>query len=357
MKTTLVLSVLCAVMAVAASISCGTCADDELCASDTTCQCNNSLYSNTGSLPSPTYTCTGAKFNIQVSKCWLETNGYNTFDIRLNSSNSECRAGREVVDGTSEMTLHRPLITSDCNTEAVVNSSHATYTNHLYIFAIKFSDSIRDDFVMDISCSEPLNLNASPNVTLGPAAKNGLIADVSYTVYMTAYKDNQFITQLSDSDTLYVGDTIYIAVGIPDLDANTFHLKVASIYASPANPSSSKYYFLQDGCPSGNISADDLTVKSNGVGAESRFAMKVFRISGSYTAYLYAKVVLCISNCITNCSSQSRSQITQPIAGRASIFLDAADYDYNFRTSSASGFSMPWTLSALIFSWILMKLT
>ncbi|PIO26262.1 hypothetical protein AB205_0219020 [Aquarana catesbeiana] len=38
-----------------------------------------------------------------------------------------------------------------------------------------------------------------------------------------------------------------------------------------------------------------------------------------------------------NCSSQSRSLITQPIAGIASIFLNAADFDYNFGTSSASG--------------------
>ncbi|XP_040182642.1 uncharacterized protein LOC120915894 [Rana temporaria] len=356
MKTTQLLSVLCAVMAVAVSISCGsdTCADDELCASDTTCQCNNSLYSDTGATPNVNYTCTGVMFNIQVSKCWLEAHGYNPSDIRLSSTDPECWAGREVVNGISEMTLHRPLTASDCNTDAVMNSSHVTYTNLLYIFAKKNPIQIRDDFVMNISCSEPLN--ADPNVTLGPEEKNGLTADGSYTVYMTAYKDNQFITQLSDSDILHVGDTIYISVLIPDLDTTAFHLKVASIYASPNESSSIKYYLLQDGCPSSNISAGDLTVDSNGVGTESRFSLKVFKISSSYSVYLYAEVVLCISNCITNCSSQSRSKIIQPIAGRASIFLDAANYDYNFGTRSASGFSMPWTLSALIFSWILMKL-
>ncbi|XP_040182885.1 uromodulin-like [Rana temporaria] len=156
-------------IAVAASVYCGsiTCADDEYCDNDAVCQCNSTLYPFIrGSLPSPNFTCTGAYFNIQVSKCWLEANGYNTSDIRLNST--EYFAVREVVSGTSEMSIYRPLIASDCNTEAVVNATHVTYSNQLYIFAKTDPITTRNDVAMNISCSYSLNMNVILNVTLHP---------------------------------------------------------------------------------------------------------------------------------------------------------------------------------------------
>ncbi|XP_077312070.1 uncharacterized protein LOC143933026 [Lithobates pipiens] len=305
----------------AAPVSCGSdsCADDEHCNNViNTCQCNTTFYTFTpGATPFVNFTCTGAKFNIQVSKCWLEVNSYNTSDIRLNSTNSECWAVREVVDGTSEMTLHRPLTSSDCNTVPVMNETHVTYTNQLYIFAKTDPLQITNDVVMNVSCSFPLHTSVTLHPTLGP------IANASYSVYMRAYKDNRFVTPLSNSYPLYVQDTVYISVVVPDLDVNTFNFKVVNIYASPTNSGSNKYYLLKNGCPSKDVSTDDLTVESNGVGAESRFAMKVFQNTNSYTAYLYAEVALCTNNCSSTCSSQSVSNVSQPIVGNASIYLDA----------------------------------
>ncbi|PIO13889.1 hypothetical protein AB205_0035730 [Aquarana catesbeiana] len=64
------------------------------------------------------------------------------------------------------MTLHRPLITSDCNTEAEVNATHVTYTNLLYIFGKTNPIRITNDVVLNISCTYPLPLNVSLNVTV-----------------------------------------------------------------------------------------------------------------------------------------------------------------------------------------------
>lgn len=50
-------------------------------------------------------------------------------------------------------------------------------------------------------------------------------------------------------------------------------------------------------CPASNISADQLTVESNGVGNEARFATKVFQITKSNAARLSAKVELCVGDC------------------------------------------------------------
>ncbi|XP_073459753.1 pancreatic secretory granule membrane major glycoprotein GP2-like [Aquarana catesbeiana] len=362
MKKTLLLSVLCAVMAVAASLTCGnnTCATDEICVSNAACQCNSTFYPFIrGSRPSPTYTCTGAKFNTQVSKCWLEKYGFNISNIRLNSINSECFAVREVVGGISEMTIHRPLTASDCNTASVVNATHVTYTNQLNMFAKKYPIQTANDAVMSLSCSFPLNVNVNVPIIVpvkpGTTVITGPTGDGSYTAVMMAYTDSTYTTLLSDSDTLTVEDNIYLAVQVPDLDVNTFKLKVVNIYASPINSSDQKYYLLQNGCPASDISPDQLTVDSNGVGTESRFAMKVFKIASSNSVYLYAELRLCSTDCTTTCSS-SKSDVSQDIAGRVSIYLNAADTYYYLDSSSASGFSMPWTLSALIFSWISVKL-
>ncbi|XP_077314454.1 pancreatic secretory granule membrane major glycoprotein GP2-like [Lithobates pipiens] len=364
MKTTLLLSVLCAVMAVAASEVCTSdpCATDEICDTTTTaCQCNTALYKlQRGVTPTINFTCTGAKFNIQVSKCWLEKNGYDTSDVRLNSNNITCLAGREVVDGISQMTLHRPLIFSDCNTEALLNETHVIYTNQLLIFGKTDPIRITNDAVLDISCAYPLNVNAKLNVTLRPVIGttviNGPTANASYVAVMVAFKDSTYTTPLSDANTLKVEETIYISVKVPDLDANTFKLKVVNIYASPTNSSNQKYYLLKNGCPGSYVPPDQLTVESNGVGIESRFPMKVFKISNSDVVYLYADLALCTTDCNSICASQSKDASSPDIAGSVSIFLDASENNYYLDTSSASGFSMPWTLPALIFSWILMKL-
>ncbi|XP_040182884.1 uromodulin-like [Rana temporaria] len=203
------------------------------------------------------------------------------------------------------MTLHRPLVTSDCNTEAAVNSSHVTYSNQLYIFAKMFPTQIVNDFVMNISCTFPLPLNVSLNVTVhtvaGPTEINGPSANVSYSIYIIDYPD-EFVTTLSHSDPLNVEDSIRIAVKMPDLVANNLNLKVVNIYASPTESSSTQYNLLQDGCPAGNISAAQLTVESNGVGNEVRFATKVFQITNSNTARLSAKVALCVGDCNSTCS-------------------------------------------------------
>ncbi|XP_073459751.1 uromodulin-like [Aquarana catesbeiana] len=365
MKTTLLLSVLCAVMAVAASLTCtsDSCVTDEICNTtiSNACQCNKTLYPFVrGSLPSPNFTCTGAKFNIQMSKCWLEVQGYNTSNIRLNGTNSECFAIKEIVDGKYEMTINHSVASSLCNTVPVVNSgnSEVTYSNQLLIFGK--TDPIRttNDVAMKISCSYPLFINVTLNVTLHPVLGtnviNGPAGDASYVAVIAAFKDNTFTIPLSDSDPLTVEDIIYISVSVPALDANTFNLSVLNIYASPTNASDQKYYLLQNGCPASDVSVDQLTVVNNGNGTEARFAMKVFKIASSNNVYLYAELSLCTTNC-TTCGPKSRSSDSSDIAGTVSIYLNAGD-TYYLDSSSARGFSMPWTFSALIFSWILMKL-
>ncbi|PIO27724.1 hypothetical protein AB205_0183490, partial [Aquarana catesbeiana] len=158
-----------------------------------------------------------------------------------------------------------------------------------------------NDAVMNISCTYALRLNTSLNMTLHPILGITIIpssiANGTYSVYMVAYTDNKYLTPLTESDPLYVEDTIYISVFIPDLNANTLNLKVVNLYASPDNSTSLQYYLLQNDCPASGVGSGLLTVNNNGVGIEARFAMKVFQIANSNSVYLYAEVAICIGSC------------------------------------------------------------
>ncbi|XP_018432071.1 PREDICTED: uromodulin-like [Nanorana parkeri] len=363
MKTALLLSVLCAAMAVTASLTCGnaTCGNDEACNSGATdCLCNNTYYTYSAANPSPNVTCDGGKFNILVPKCWLEKNRYDTTNIRL--ENTSCLALREVVNGIAQMGIHRALDTTDCGTTSESNATHVTYSNRLYIFAKMSPIITRKNVVMNISCTYPLNSNnVTFNISLNPVLGSTEItvpgSSASFTVNMVAYTDDTFTTALSSTTDLYVEQIIYISVIIPELDVGSFKLKVVRIYATGDGSNATQYNLLVDECPATGITADLLYVINNGNNNEARFRMKVFQIAGSSSVRLFADVVVCKASdtsCARNCTAQSKSAKSEESGATVSVILQPSERFADF--SSASSFSMPWTLPALLFSWILVKL-
>ncbi|XP_018432059.1 PREDICTED: alpha-tectorin-like [Nanorana parkeri] len=361
MKTALLLSVLCAAMAVTASLTCGSvaCGNDEACNSGATdCLCNNTYYTYSAANPSPNVTCDGGKFNILVPKCWLEKNRYDTTNIRL--ENTSCLALREVVNGIAQMGIHRALATTDCGTTAESNATHVTYRNRLYIFAKTSPIITRKNVVMNISCTYPLTINnVALNISLNPVLGSTEItvpgSNANFTVSMVAYTEDTFTTVLSAADPLYVEDIIYISVIIPDLDVNSFKLKVVRIYATGDGSDTTQYNLLENGCPATSEAAGLLSVISNGNGTEAQFKLKVFQIATSSGVRLSADVVICKATdiCVPDCF-KAKSAKSEDGGATVSLILQPSERFADF--SSASSFSMPWTLPALLFSWILVKL-
>ncbi|XP_068098827.1 pancreatic secretory granule membrane major glycoprotein GP2-like [Hyperolius riggenbachi] len=360
MKSLLVLAIAFGAIMRVSPTTCGsdTCASDEECNnSGTACQCNSTVYINKlGSLPAPTVNCDGGNMEILVSKCWLEKNAYNTSSIRLESLN--CTAARKVVNGTAEMALKPPLtLTADnCNTTVEINATHVTYWNSMYIFAKTIPIQTRPDVVARVSCSYPLNMSVQLNIALHPVLGSTTI-DVpgingQFALNIAAYTDSSFTTLLSDTALLYVDDTVYISVRVENLDISTFNLNVKRIYATPGAAAFPQYDLLVNGCPAGGLTSDLMTVIRNRNGSESLFAMKVFQIAGFSSIQLTAEVVLCTNDC-KDCNSRSLSTANEGISTSVSVYLDAAE---RYDDSSANGLSLPWTLSTLIFSWVLMKL-
>ncbi|KAG8588736.1 hypothetical protein GDO81_006080 [Engystomops pustulosus] len=327
--------------------ACDVCASDEHC-EDPTCICNSTLYNNTGSSPSPTLDCTAGIMSVYISKCWLEQNGYNSTYIRL--GNDTCIAAREIVNDTALMALHRPLSTNDCGNNVYINSTHVIYSNKLYIYGIF------QNFIINISCIYPLYTRVSVNFAIRPligVTQISIPGTLStLTVTMVIYKDVGFSSLLNENEPVYVESTLYVAVMIPNLDVENFKIKVLDIYAS-ASESGPTFYLLQDGCPTSGLTAELMAVISNGESSESRFAMKVFQISGFYTVNLKAVLKLCTDDCQTNCTVGGRSASSRDQTVLVSLFLTADD---QYMYGSANNLTVSWILSSILLSIFFVRL-
>ncbi|XP_068125329.1 uromodulin-like [Hyperolius riggenbachi] len=335
MKIFLVLLVaLCAF--ISDSEECGNeiCASDEIC-DNSACQCNSSSYTiNPGSNPAPVLDCSGGYFDIYIAKCWLEKNGYNSSNIRLQSPT--CPAAREIVNDTAQMALHRPLRNNDCNNTITINASHVTFIYKLYIFGKEIPVQTRNNIIMNVSCTYPLSMSVQLNVllpVLGTTTINVPGTNINLTLSMVVYKDSAFSSLLSEDDLLFLGDTIYISVVVPALDVTHYKLLVTTIYATGQGTNTTNYDLLVNGCPASGLADGLITVISNGNYSESRFAMKTFQISGSESVILYAVVLICTESCIPDCSSQRKLPKTQGKPATVSLSLGASS---SFDTNSAN---------------------
>lgn len=352
MKTFLGLFIVFCVFKLVSAVCNPTCANDEICnASGNTCSCNSTAYPSSGGLPAPTINCNGGNLNIYVSKCWLEANGYNTSFITL--QNTSCLATREIMNNTAQMVFHNSLANNVCNNSVTQNATYISYANKMYIYGVLYPVQIRKEIIMNVSCIFSFNTNIQLNVTLKPILGSSSISvpgiNANLAVNMGVYKDSSFTTLLADTDLLYVDDTIYVSVVIPNLDASIFKIKVMSMYAFPGGAVTPVYDLLTNGCPASGVLANQMTVIANGVGNEARFAMQVFLLTGFNSVMLSANVSLCSSNCALGCNAQSRSADIQGTPVTVTVSLDSTTpYD----VSSASGFSVAWTLSTLTLSWI-----
>lgn len=311
-----------------------TCAGDEYCdSSGTACQCNSTIYPYTESRPTPTVDCSGGKLNVFISKCLLERNGYTTSSISLQSPS--CLADREIVNGTAQMTFHRPLMNNDCGDIVELNTTHVTYRNTLNIFAVTTPLQTREDFAVNVSCTYPLGLNVPPNTTLNPILGTTLInlpgTNTDYTVNMAAYGDISFSTFLPATDPIYLDGSVYISVVIPDLDVNIYKTKVLRMYSS-SEESNTPQYLLLDGCPTINQTTDIVTVISNGISNVSRFIIKNLQFPNLVGFRLSADVILCTDNCTSGCSSQTQSTDLQGNISTVSIFIKTSTF-FSFITT------------------------
>uniref|UniRef100_A0A8C5P7A1 ZP domain-containing protein n=1 Tax=Leptobrachium leishanense TaxID=445787 RepID=A0A8C5P7A1_9ANUR len=333
----------------------GQCATDEY---GPACDCNTTLYTSQAKPPIPVIDCSGGNMKISVSKCQLEKSNFNTSNLHL--IDPTCTGKRAIVNGLSNTVVTNPLRNGVCGNSIRTNGSHVTYSNTLYINP-KINPIIAANyFNASVSCSYPLNATVVLNSTLNPVLGVTEIAvpggNGNVTVNMAAYEFAEFVQPLSEQSVVKVEDTIYISVNAPELDAGSFSVQVTRIFAtSPLSPGI-QYDLLTGGCPAAGVGEGLLSVIRNGNGTESRFAMKVFQITGSATVDLFAVLTLCNNRCVQTCPiSTGRSGESTGDTATVSVGLTAED-KADYSSGTFNRFSLPFTMSSLLLSILFVKL-
>ncbi|XP_077154844.1 pancreatic secretory granule membrane major glycoprotein GP2-like [Ranitomeya variabilis] len=324
------------------------------CGGSVNCTCNLNNYNSSTKPPSPTVNCSNGVMTIYISKCQLEKSLFNISNLALlNYTGPDCASQEYSVDGEFEVGFHNPMSTAKCGNKLEVNATHAIYSNILHIYAEEQTVITRNNATANLSCIYPLTYPVSLNFTLKPVSGS---TDISVpgvtgtmTVIMTVFVDAELSQPVTPDTVLYVDQTVYIQILMPDLDADEFNIKVMSLYATPGatDPGTGLLFNLtsgSDGCPDPQYGVGVISVLNNGNGTEARFAMKIFQITNQVYVRLYAVVTICASNCAVNCNEKSgRSSTSDNVATiQLELTADSSIYDGASDRSSTS-----WSLVSL----------
>ncbi|XP_075054211.1 uromodulin-like [Mixophyes fleayi] len=300
---------------------------------------------------------------IYISKCQLEKSQFSSSNLALiDNTGADCVGADYLVDGEVKVTFRDPMSIGKCGNNITINSTHVIFSNILHIYPNKSKIITRNNATAELSCAYPLIFPVQLNVTLKPILSTtelsvpGAVGVMTAT--MAAYTDSTFTTSVTADTVLYVEGTVYISVSIPNLEANTFSIKVIKIYAGPGGTAAGvgENYTLttgSDGCPDPSYGVDLITVIHNGDSAEARFSMKVFQITGYDSVNIYADVTICNATCVSSCSVRSDDSFTYGNVARIGVELFAADTSFS---GAIDRFSMSWTLFSLILSLLFVKL-
>ncbi|XP_041439813.1 uromodulin [Xenopus laevis] len=339
------------------SADCSNCASDQNCdATANSCICNKTMYSTIGKPPTPVIQCSNTMI-LSMPKCQLERDRYNSTSLHL--MDSACHLHDETVDNLAQMVYNWTLKNGECGNSIIVNSTHVTYANQLFVYAQNSIITSRNNATVNFSCTYPLNMSTSLNFPLKTVFGSAEISipggEGKLSIIMSVYTDAAFSQHVTADTQLTVDQPVYVSVWMPSLQS--FSVKVTNIYATETSDSSvgTKVYLLQNGCKPDGVGADIMSTLQNGNNTESRFLMKVFKFTTTSSVYLFADVTICDGTCIPVCSSRSavvnRAAETQTLG----VYLESSD-TFSGATTAFSCFSSLWTLNSIFFSVLLSKL-
>ncbi|XP_069827923.1 uromodulin-like isoform X2 [Dendropsophus ebraccatus] len=337
--------------------------NEQLCGGSVNCNCTLTNYNASVLPPSPSVNCSNGLMTIYISKCQLEKSQFNTTNLSLiNSTSPECASQEYLVDGEYDVGFHNPMNSGKCGNNMTINGTHIIYSNILYIFAEQRPVLTRNNATMNLSCAYPLFFPVALNISIKPilATTDLSVPGVSgsFPITMAVYTEPSFTTLVTGDTTLHVEDTVYLQVWIPNLEADKFTVKVTRIYATPGgvSPSDGPTYNLtsgSNGCPDPQYGVGLISVLQNSNSSQSRFAMKVFKITGYDFINLYADVTICTTAaCRVVCSQRALGSADTGNVARVSVTLSA---EGDLFSGTSDRFSMSWTLVSLISSLLFAK--
>ncbi|KAM4699861.1 pancreatic secretory granule membrane major glycoprotein GP2-like [Discoglossus pictus] len=248
------------------------CYSDEDCIeidNNATCVCNyTSYYGKKISDFTPSLTCDGGAMVISLSQCLLDYFGYDYNTIQLTNKSEVCNnTFSNVVDNKRTQSLEVKVQMGWCGNLMTNDAFKMYYTNTLHI-GVQNSTVINvNPIEMNFTCSYNLTMQTSLNITLHPVLSTTYLTtsngEGSYPLTMAAYKDTDFTVPFQETDTVLVGEDIFLGLFVTDADGNTFALRTVQCLASPINnrDDPNRVQLVSEGCAvDGDV---DVTIEKN----------------------------------------------------------------------------------------------
>ncbi|XP_053326744.1 uromodulin-like [Spea bombifrons] len=360
-------------------LNCSTahCSPDEECTkvngvSD--CHCKDESYDNgldsnfNSNYLMPELKCGSNQIILSYSKCILERNGFDTSTIHLRDRS--CTSYTERWD-KSYVRIEMLPRSGSCGAQLLVNQSHLTYANTLYISPKTDGIIQRSEVRVNFSCSYPLNMEVSLWIAVNPFISSTSISiggTGTYTAKMALYQYSDYTAPYEGSEVwLSAESMLYAGVIIENTWEPNLVLVMRDCYVTPTYESWNpvRYYIIRDSCP--NRNDPTISVAENGISRQGRFSVQVFKFVGNYDRiYLHCQIRLCDRTseiCNPQCF-RTRSVSTNSDANTTSLTLGPLRLRASSETSQpaikpaalSSGRAITSSLATLLTLYLLAKI-
>ncbi|CAK6445081.1 unnamed protein product [Pipistrellus nathusii] len=277
------------------------------------CACRRDLNSSDIHSLQPQLDCGARDMKVLLDRCQLEGLGFGEeVTAYLRDHNCSSLTHREEGNWISVVS---PAQANACGNLLERNETHAIYKNSLSLV----DELIIRDTKLNINfqCAYPLDMRVSLQTALEPIMSSvniSLAGQGEFTVAMALFRDpNYTLPYEGRVAVLPVEAMLHVGALLERGDAARFRLLLRHCYATPtadwADPL--KHFIIRNSCP--NQLDATVSVEENGVSAQGRFSVQMFKFAGNYDqVFLHCEVRLCDAlqeQCQPFCSrSQLRSE-------------------------------------------------
>ncbi|KAM4795788.1 pancreatic secretory granule membrane major glycoprotein GP2-like [Rhinophrynus dorsalis] len=268
-----------------------------------TCACNTTAYQGlTSSSIAPTVKCESDTMIISISKCLLESLGYDSSSFQLNNNSDDCtNTYPEVIDGKTMNSIQAIPQTGWCGNIVTMDTTKVYYTNTLHIGTGNSSSGIItvNPANINFTCSYNLTMETSLAAALHP-----VVSSVNITVNgegtavttMGAYWDASYSKPIETNEDVPVGSDLYLGLFSQFVDGDKFALRVETCFATPDGDQNNvnKVQIVSGGCPANQgVFAQ---VQQNGEALEARVKISSFAFRDYPLVYISCMARLCDRN-------------------------------------------------------------
>eukprot|EP00063_Salmo_salar_P083144 XP_014057979.1 PREDICTED: uromodulin-like isoform X1 [Salmo salar] len=257
----------------------------------------------------PELVCGRRLLEVGLSRAGLETAGLNAFSAHL--ADLRCSSHQE-ANGTVWFQVERRE--GSCGNTLTTNSSHAIYSNSLFIYQVH-NVSFTRPVSIPFSCAYPLDTESSLDVAVVPylpveGGVSGIGSKASAS--MSLYHNSNYTEPYPAGQrvTLPLGSALHVGVSVNETETERFVVVLDNCYTThSSNPDDPmRYFIIQNKCPSDRT---QVRVEESGSSLEARFSVLLFLFQGDYQdVFLHCSLSLCdqrSSSCTPLCSRRRRS--------------------------------------------------